>query len=342
MTNSISGSVTLKRLKKGATVILSLRTGDNALYQGWNTKAETALPDWTVAANQPVVTPEVTATGASGIVATITTGAWAYNGMTLTVGSTSAGDGFYVCTNNTAFAINPSTWAIKIIKNIASATNTASDTLTFTCTGEVDGSEFAAESSTEIQLQILGNSAAAVHISGPCVLSTDTDSVTLTAHFFVDGVEKTSGYAYKWTKEDGKALSNSGSGSKQTVTRDDIDAIGGVYCSVYKESDTKTALATDFHKMTDIDDEYELEVIVDKEWDGTNEQTVTAYLYAFRAGEKGEDVSSKMTAFSHTFVGASSQTQIATADTNPAKVGASIWAAVGDNEDIVDYVTVQY
>lgn len=345
MANSISGSITLKRLKRGASVILSLRTDGAALYQAYNDKTQGVSPDWTVAANQPTVCPEVSATGAQGATASITQGTWLYNGVELTVGSTSAGSGFYVCTNNAAFAVNPTDgYKLKIIKNIASASNTASDTLTFRCGGEVEGSDYEAEATTEIMLQQVGSSAAAVYISGACVLSTNNPSAKLTAHFFIDGDEKTSGYTYKWTKEDGTALSNTSGGATQTVERDDIDAVGGVYCSVYQGSTaTGTAMATDFHKMTDIDDEYELEVTVDKEWNGTDEQTVTAHLYAFVNGQKGEDVSSKMTAFKHTFVGAATQTELGTATTNPAKVGSTVWGKLADqNEDIVDYVTVEY
>ena len=38
MEGTLSGSITLKRLKKGVNVVLSIETENAALYQGWNDK----------------------------------------------------------------------------------------------------------------------------------------------------------------------------------------------------------------------------------------------------------------------------------------------------------------
>ena len=43
MDETLSGSITLKRLKKGVNVVLSIETENAALYQGWNDK--TSIPE---------------------------------------------------------------------------------------------------------------------------------------------------------------------------------------------------------------------------------------------------------------------------------------------------------
>ena len=90
-----------------------------------------------------------------------------------------------------------------------------------------------------------------------------------------------------------------------------IDGIGGIYGSAYKTGDSKkTALATDFHKITDIGDEYELEASVDKDWDGVNSQRVTAHVYRFVAGQKGEEITSSLKGtFTHTFASSIKNTE---------------------------------
>ena len=127
-----------------------------------------------------------------------------------------------------------------------------------------------------------------------------------------------------------------------TATRDMIDGIGGIYCSAYKTGDsTKTALATDFHKITDIGDEYELEASVDKDWDGVNSQRVTAHVYRFVAGQKGEEITSSLKGtFTHTFASSIKNTELGTKTGVTVEVGTEIWGKItNDNEDVRDFIS---
>lgn len=338
MEGTLSGSITLKRLKKGLNVVLSIETENAALYQGWNDKASTPAPDFKDAANQPILVPKAVAT--NGQTATITNGSWYYNSTLLVVTTTATSEGFYKC-SDARFAINPSNYKLRIIDNIASASNTSNDMFTFKCSGEAANTDYESEATAELHLQIVGSSAAALYIEGGCTLSLQTPSAELKARFFIDGAEIISGYSYRFFDENNRALQDSTT-RVFTATRDMIDGIGGIYCSAYKTSDNKkTALATDFHKITDIGDEYELEASVDKDWDGVNAQNVTAHVYRFSAGENGEDITSTLAGtFTHTFASSLNNTELGTKTGVSVEVGTDIWGKIAnDNEDVRDFIS---
>lgn len=345
MSGTLTGSITLKRLKKGVNVILSIKTENAALYQGWNDKLGAAVPSFKTEANRPVLVPTAVATNNG--TASINTGYWSYNGTLLTATSEELSDGFYKCSDS-RFAINTSNYKLKIIDDVASANNVSNDIFTFNCSGEAAGASFESSGTIELHLQVVGSSAAAVYIEGGCTLSSSNPSETLKAHFFIDGVEITSGYTFVWKNEGGGNIGGA-NGNTCVVSRDDVTAIGGVYCSVYKQGDTTSALATDFHKMTDISDEMELGVTCDRDYyynEATGEehiQTVTAHLYKFENGEIKDEISNADGTFTHTFKSSSSNTTLGTLEGKVVKVGKDIWGTVyNKNEDVNDFLTYSY
>lgn len=338
MEGTLSGSITLKRLKKGVNVVLSIETENAALYQGWNDKTLTPAPNFQTPANQPILVPKAVAT--NGQTASITNGTWYYNNTMLVVTTTATSEGFYKC-SDARFAINPSNYKLRIIDNIASASNTSNDMFTFKCSGEAASTNYEAEATAELHLQIVGSSAAALYIEGGCTLSVENASTKLKARFFIDGGEITSGYSFRFFDEKNKTLQDSTS-REFTATRDMIDGIGGIYCSVYKTGDSKkTALATDFHKITDIGDEYELEASVDKDWDGVNSQRVTAHVYRFSAGQKGDEITSSLKGtFTHTFTSSLNNIPLGSKTGVAVDVDAEIWGKItNDNEDVRDFIS---
>ena len=54
---SAQGSITIKRLRNGDSLFLTLETNGIPLYQGVDPESGAVSPDWTQAANQPVITP---------------------------------------------------------------------------------------------------------------------------------------------------------------------------------------------------------------------------------------------------------------------------------------------
>lgn len=108
MEGTLSGSITLKRLKKGVNVVLSIETENAALYQGWNDKTSIPVPNFQTAENQPILVPKAVATNRQ--TASITNGTWYYNNTMLVVTTTATSEGFYKC-SDTRFAINPSNYS---------------------------------------------------------------------------------------------------------------------------------------------------------------------------------------------------------------------------------------
>lgn len=340
MEGTLSGSITLKRLKKGVNVVLSIETENAALYQGWNDKTSTPAPNFQTPANQPILVPKAVAT--NGQTASITNGTWYYNNTMLVVTTTATSEGFYKC-SDARFAINPSNYKLRIIDNIASASNTSNDMFTFKCSGEAARTSYESEATAELHLQIVGSSAAALYIEGGCTLSLANPSTKLKARFFIDGGEITSGYSYLFFDEKNNPLQDSTS-REFTATRDMIDGIGGIYGSAYKTGDSnKTALATDFHKITDIGDEYELEASVDKDWDGVNSQRVTAHVYRFVVGQKGDEITSSLKGtFTHTFASSLNNIPLGSKIGVAVDVDAEIWGKItNDNEDVRDFISYQ-
>lgn len=341
MTDTLSGSITLKRLKKGLNVVLTIETEGAALYQGYDPKTGKVSPDFTDSSTaKPILTPKAVA--GNGATASITNGSWQYNGTLLVVGSgTADSGGFIPCSSDSRFAINPkSPFKLKIIGNIASEGNLNNDIFTFSGKGEAQQTDWEAETTAEMHLQEIGSSAAALYVSGTCTLSTQQETADLTATLFISGQQVTSGYVYLWKDESDKVLQESTS-STYTVKRDDITAIGGIYCSAYLATDSKkTVVATDFHKITDLGDEYELMATVSGDWDGSTAQTVTARLYRFSDGETGEEITDPAGTFTHKFVTSATQTALAELTGKSVTVGTEIWGKVTDgNEDIVDFIS---
>lgn len=340
----VQGSLTLKRLKKGLNVILSLECTSGTLYQGYNDTSKEVSPDWTIEANQPVVTPKAIAS--DGSATDITTGTWKYNNTTLIFSvADNTTDSWITATNNAAFQYQPSTKALKIVRNLASASNVVNDTLEFQCSGEAGTTSFDAAASITVHLQPVGSSTAAVYVTAaPQTLTSSNTTSTLTAHFYISGKEQTSGqYWLKWTDEAGKELAKGEISTTRTcaVTRADITAIGGAYCYVYADSGYQTAICSDFVKIIDTADDYELEVVCDKEWDGTNEQTVTAKLYKFEDGKVTTEATIPSSAtVTHELKTSISNADIATKTGVSIKVGSTEWTKAGENEDIVDFVSV--
>lgn len=339
MTETLSGSITLKRLKKGVNVILYISTSNAAMYQGWNKATAAVSPDFTQAENQPVLTP--TAVAGSGQTASITQGTWYYNGTALTFSGTADSSGFIPGSSDSRFKYNPNTKALRIVGNIASATNTSNDVLKFSGGGECAGVDWTGDASAELHLQEIGSSSAQLLLTADrATLDSTNTTATATATLMISGEEMTSGYTYKWTDESGATIQTSTSRTC-TVKRDHITAIGGIWCFAYLSTDTTTAIASAFIEFIDLADQYELEASVSSDWDGSTAQTVTAKLYKYSSSTgKGEKVSLDGYTVTHRFVGASTDTEYGTLTGAEVSVDSGIWGKADDNEDIIDFIAV--
>lgn len=234
------GSITIRRLRNGDTFYITFTYGDNPLYQGVNPDTGDVEPDWTVPANQPIVTPHVSTLRNASV--HLGDHAWAYNGNPLIFNGASSGG--WTLDSTGKFALNPTTGALKIVANLASTINTANDMLEYSCTATVDGVEYSLSKTVEIIIQNLGNSSYFGWIVASLQeLTKDADNATLTAHLMRAGhgeLQPTAFYC-KWYKD--SDLMQAG-GNTLNVTRADVNGSQVFFCEFWPDAATAAAAET--------------------------------------------------------------------------------------------------
>ena len=195
-TFSAQGSITVRRLRTGDVLNLSMNTNGIALWQGYDpTGMGSVSPDWTVAANQPTRTPVLRS--AKGNTVTMDDAKWFYNGSEIHWGSTdytADGKTYKVSSDfNGSFAYLASTGEIRIIKNLASASNTWNDELIFQCKAVCDNVGYDMEEVLTIEIVKGGASsyyATLVADSQLLTLADDTTNLRGELHLGVSDVQE--------------------------------------------------------------------------------------------------------------------------------------------------------
>ncbi len=217
---SAQGSITIKRMRNGDTISLVFALNGKPLFQTIDNQTGVAKPSFSVAANQPIITPQ--AASSRGNAVTLSGFHWSYNGseLSFTGSEDSAG---YKADSTGKFAMNADTGALKIIGDLASKTNTANDTLLFSCTATVAGIEYSLTKSVDFQIQSAGASSYYGFINASSMmLNGDVSSVTLDTELWLSAAE-VSIYSVRWYKGGTEMTANRGQKSI-TVGRDDINA----------------------------------------------------------------------------------------------------------------------
>lgn len=226
---SAQGSITIKRLRNGDSLFMSLELNGKPLYQSYDDQTGTVAPDWTVAANQPIITPHVSSTKSGAVTTSLHT--WTYNGVQLVFnGATSGG---YTTDSTGKFALNPVNGALKIIDNLASSVNTANDTLQYACVATVAGVEYNLSKSIDIQIQMGGASSYYGFVNASSLqLDESHDSVTLASELWLSAAAVNS-YYIKWYKGNTEWAAKAGQ-KTITVTRADVDGSQLFIAEFYK------------------------------------------------------------------------------------------------------------
>lgn len=246
---SAQNSLTVKRLRNGDSLYVSLELNGIPLYQGVDPVVGTVSPDWTVAANQPVITPKITSMRGNAV--TVSNHAWKYVGVELQfTGSESSG---WKQDSTGKFAINYSTGALKIVDNLASKTNVANDTLEYSCVATVAGVEYSVAKTIDVMIQNIGASSYMGLITASTgQLTEDVQTATLTTSLLLAGKEVT-GYYVKWYKDDEEWTDKAGSKSI-TVTRSDVDGSQLFIAEFYEsQSDTTPVYRAGFNIIDTLD-----------------------------------------------------------------------------------------
>lgn len=232
---SAQNSITVKRLRNGDTFFITLGNNGVPLYQGVDPVTGVVTPSWGTGTGQvtPIITPQVTS--ARGNTVTLGHHAWAYNNVALTFTGSTVTIGGVVYTkasNDERFAMAQS-GALAIIGDLASTTNVASDSLTYTCVATVAGVEYNLTKSVDIQIQSVGASSyyGTINATSEQLTASVTQTTVNTALYLGGTVQ--SNYYVKWYKDDTPWTEKLGQASI-TVTRADVDGTQLFIAEFYK------------------------------------------------------------------------------------------------------------
>lgn len=281
------GSLTIKRLKKGKTVVMGFVV-DKALYQGWNSSTKLAEPTFSEATG-PTVTPTVYTSDGSAV--TINSDSkWYYNSLENEI-EWNEPSGNYRYSKNGLYKENITTHALQFIKDIASETNVGSDTFYFRAYGEAGGVNYSTLGNFEFKIQEISSSGFVLTTSGGNAITAANPKVMLKAHLYVGGKEDTT-KVIKWyyITKDGLVVITTGYSC--TVEQKHVSGQGpdaGVYCMAYEKEGDEVALASTFHQINDFTDNFDVETFFntgsDTQFDGTNPVTINARLVNVRTQE---------------------------------------------------------
>lgn len=252
---SAQGSITVKRLRSGDTLFLTFDNNGIPLYQGVDPTSGAVSPDWSVAANQPLQTPKVTS--ARGNSVTLSDHAWKYNGTLLVFSG--AEDGNYTKDTTGKFEMNTATGALKVIANLASATNYANDTMEYSCTATVAGVEYTLTKTIDITIQSVGASSYEGLLSATTEQISSAITSTQIASKLILGTSELSSYYVKWYKTDLTSEWTDKAGQKTiTVTRDDVDGTTLFIAAFYAAQGDSTPVARAAIRIIDASDGFQI------------------------------------------------------------------------------------
>lgn len=280
-TYSAQGSITIKRLRNGDSFFISLEvTNKKPLFQGIDDTTGAVSPDWTVAANQPIIKPRVTS--ARGNPVTLSAHTWKYNGVTLNFNGATA-DGWTLDSTG-KFQTEASTGSLKIVGNLASAVNTANDTLIYESVATMGGIEYPITKSIDILIQTVGaNGYVGFIMASTEQLTSDVTTATLATRLMLAANDVTD-YYVRWYKDDTLWADRDGQKSI-TIGRDDVDGTQLFIAEFHLNSSSTTPLYRAGIRMIDTLDEFQIKftyVSVNKDVAPGNDVTVKAMVHNTR------------------------------------------------------------
>lgn len=264
--NSAQGSITIKRLRNGDSLFIAFENNGIALYQGVNPTSGAITPDWTVAANQPIITPKVTSARGNTVVRS--QHQWRYNNQLLDF-SDGSHDSNNWRTDGTVgkFQLNLQTGALKIIGNLANVNAVANAQLSYTCVATVSGTNYNLSKSIDVVIQNIGSSAyygTLLATSG--IISSSESATTLNTALYA-GAQAVESYYVKWYKDNELWADKNGQKSIE-VTRADVDGTQLFIAEFYQKEGDATHVARAGVYIIDADDEF----AINFKYDGSNRE----------------------------------------------------------------------
>lgn len=216
---SAQGSITIKRLRNGDSIFITLELNGKPLYQAVDDQTGAVIPDWTVEANRPVITPHASTTRGNTVY--LSSHTWTYNGVLLVFNGATSGS--YIIDSTGKFGLNTRNGALKIMDNLASTINVANDTLVYGCVATVVGVEYNLTKSIDIQIAKAGSSSYFGFINASSTqMDVDHPTISLVTELWLSG-SGISTYYVKWYKGNTEWTAKAGM-KNITISRDDINA----------------------------------------------------------------------------------------------------------------------
>lgn len=256
---SAQGSATIKRLRNGDTLYLTLEGNGIALFQSIDPTAlsPTPSPSWKVKANQPELTPKITSARGSSV--TLSNHTWKYRGTLLVFSG--ALDGDYTKDSTGKFEMNKSTGALRIISDLASVTNYGNEVLTYSCTATVGDLSYNFTRDRDITIVRAGAGTYTGVLTATAMQIGGTETSTIKSKFYEGTVEKDS-YYIKWFKNGSEEEITKFRGNKSIeVTRDDVSGSTLFVAHFFANSSAIEPLARAAIRIIDNNDEYQVNFI---------------------------------------------------------------------------------
>lgn len=260
MSKTAGAAFSVRFLRNGDQVYVTRNIIDStgkgaALFQVVDPNSGSVAPDWTVAANQPII--QLGVRSSAGYPAEITGVTWAYAGKTLNF--TLNGATWVTASNDTRFQarINGSYYELKIIANLASKTIVANQQITYEVNYVSNAMTDKVQGSVDVLIQTAGSDSHILQITTNRVeLDETNDTATLTAVGYY-GTEPvtigSNGYTIKWYQDGVEIVGQTA--STLTVTRAMVEG-GSIF--IAKLFLNNNAVAQDSQRINDIADEYQI------------------------------------------------------------------------------------
>lgn len=226
-----------------------------ALFQVIEPISGNVTPNWTVAANQPII--QIGARSAAGYPVEITDVRFAFDGTTLNF--TYNGSEWVTSSNDTRFQsrINEGKYELKIVGNIASKTVISNKQISYEVAYVSNAMSDSVQGSVDVLIQQAGSDSHILQITTNRIeLDESNDRATLTAKAMYGTEDVTigsNGYGIEWY-QDGAKLEGQ-TASTLTVTRDMVTG-GSIFIAKLKKDGN--VVAQDSQRINDIADEYQI------------------------------------------------------------------------------------
>lgn len=269
---SAQGSLTIKRLRNGDTFFITLEQENNIpLYQGVDDTTGAVSPSWSVAANQPIISPHITSARGNTVTIVPNSHKWKYNGTELTFGTEVSG---WKTETNNRFKLETATGKIKIIANLASSSNVSNDTLEYSCKVKVGGVEYDMVKSIDILIQKVGANGYTGFITCAAEQLSSARPTTQLNTKLMCGAQAITNYTLKWYKDD--TLMDGKTDKSLTVSRNDVNGVQ-VFIAEFIVNGAPVYRAG--ISVIDTEDDYQIQLAItstNKEVSPNNNVTVTA------------------------------------------------------------------